>query len=79
MFDLAPSKLVTTRISPDGRYLATASHDQMLIVWSLTNGKIYWRKRMTVPIGDFSWSPDRKYIAVGLADGSVEVIRLPQL
>jgi WD40 repeat protein len=58
--------------SPDGRWLASASHDQTVSVWEVSSGRE--RARCLGHEADVltvAWSPDGKQLISGAADGTV--------
>src|SRR5208337_2401967 len=63
------------RFSSDGKWAVTASRIQPPVVWDLATGKA---KRLTTTIApmpfDVAISPDRKRIAIGLANSEIDLV-----
>jgi len=70
--------IVDVSISPDGRFLATASaNDETVRIWDLKTGveRVVLRGHTAVPMR-VAFSADSQRVAVGIADGNVSSWRL---
>ena len=67
--------------SPDGKYIASGSHDGTTHVWNASTAQrlISYRSATKPAVSDnwalgVSWSPDSKKIGIGFIDGTVQVV-----
>ena len=61
------------RYSPDGKTIATASHDNTAKLWSADGKELVTFKGHTEPVVDVSFSPDGKTIATASRDNTVKL------
>jgi hypothetical protein len=60
--------------SPDGQWLATEANPSTVAVWnSKAEAQVFSLPQESGPIWSQAWSPDGERLAVGLADGAVEI------
>jgi WD40 repeat protein len=69
------------RIAPNGRLVATAGGDKMVRVWDTRTGKLKDAFVVVSYAEALAWSPDGKYLAIGVAYVSTEIwnVRLGRL
>lgn len=66
--------------SPDGRWLATQADPLTVTLWSSKTGsQVFSLPKTSGPIWSLTWSPDGERLAVGLADGSLEIWNVPKI
>jgi WD40 repeat protein len=66
--------------SPDGRWLATEANPLTATVWnSKAAAQVFMLPLESGPIWSQAWSPDGERLAVGLADGAVEIWNVPKI
>lgn len=51
-------------VSPDGRWLASASRDHSFRLWDIAKGQAVWKESFREPIGAVAFSPDARTLAV---------------
>src|SRR5262249_54079416 len=87
LWDLASGKLLAVRtwqhllaavtFTPDGKYLATAGHDNTVTAWDAATLKplLGYRGRITKAVrwASVAFSPDSRWIAAGSPDGLVQL------
>ena len=60
--------------SPDGRFLASASHDKTLQVWEASNGKLWLTYGgHSDAVRSVAWSPDGRFLASASDDKTVQI------
>jgi WD40 repeat protein len=66
--------LRSLRFSPDGRYLATASGDRLVILWDPTTGKeVLTLRGHARSVWCLAFSPDGRRLASGGVDGTIRI------
>jgi len=61
-------------LSPDGKYVASASNDTTVHIWETDTGKrIYVYDGHKDEVSSVTWSPDGTRVASGCKDGTVHV------
>jgi WD40 repeat protein len=71
-FDGRAGKLQSAVVSPDGRYIVTASADHNAYVWEVATGKVLHRlEGHKSAVNCAAFSKDSKWIATGSNDGTV--------
>jgi WD40 repeat protein len=61
-------------LSPDGKYVASASNDTTVHIWETDTGnRIFTYEGHRDKVAAVTWSPDGKRVASGCADGTVHV------
>jgi WD40 repeat protein len=69
--------IVTVTWSPDGKYIASGSEDNAIIIWNPDNGKFSQRlEGHTKTVRSIIWSTDSKTLFSCSEDGSVKVWRV---
>ena len=63
--------------SPDGKTLASASDDQRVIFWDMQKGQAEHQIETPSSAHSLTFSPDKEYLGIGLADGSLILYQLP--
>ena len=63
--------------SPDGRYLASGSHDKTIVVWDVETGtQFQYQNGNFGSVFGVSWSPDGEKIAFGLKDIEILILKV---
>ena len=70
--------VATVDISPDGKYVATASDDGFACLWDAKNGEKLGCIKHNSYVNDVNFSPDGKHIVTASADGTAKVWDLSQ-
>jgi WD40 repeat protein/tRNA A-37 threonylcarbamoyl transferase component Bud32 len=66
--------IVSAALSPDGRRMATASHDNTVRVWDVSTGDVLWSPApFSKPAYAVAFSPDGRRIICGTQAGAVSV------
>jgi WD40 repeat protein len=66
--------------SPDGRWLATEADPSTVSLWSSQTGsQVFALPQESGPIWSLGWSQDDERLAVGLADGGLEIWNVPKI
>ncbi len=70
-------EVVDVDVSPDGKFLATASEDQTAIIWDIASGKQYFELQgHTSTVEAIKFTPDNKYVVTGGYDDLVKIWNL---
>jgi WD40 repeat protein len=69
------SRIVHARISPEGRFVATHSLDQIVRIWDVNSGKLVAATPTLNLVTALAFSPDSTRFASACVDGSVRVWR----
>jgi WD40 repeat protein len=66
--------------SPDGRWLATEANSSTGTLWnSQTGSQLFSLPEESGPIWSLAWSPAGERLAIGLADGGLEIWSVPKI
>jgi WD40 repeat protein len=66
--------------SPDGQWLATEAEPSTATLWSSKTGsQVFSLPQESGPIWSLGWSPDGERLALGLADGGLEIWNVPKI
>lgn len=72
----APWSVEAVAWSPNGQYVATGNFDNLVMIFSVANGKLlYTYTGHNDSIDSIAWSHDSKRIATGSSDGTAQVWR----
>jgi WD40 repeat protein len=67
-------KVLSVTCSGDGKYIASGSEDNNVMIWDAQNGTLlHTLTGHTKRIGSVSWSPDSKFLASGADDYTIRV------
>ena len=71
--------VVSVAWSPDGKHIASGSHDDTVKVWEVADGKeLYTLQGHKNWVRSVAWSPNGRHIASGSLDKTVKVWQLPK-
>ena len=69
--------VLTLAFSPDGRTLASGSHDQTVKLWAIDQGTVqYTLRRHVAAVMAVAFSPDGRFLASGSSDHSIMIWRV---
>lgn len=63
------------RWAPDGRHVTCTMFAPCLCVWCVHSGQIVLQLDMSADVSSVEWSHDGAWLAVGMAQGAVELVR----
>jgi hypothetical protein len=67
------------QFSHNGAYLATVSRDTTLKIWNASSGQRVRNVFLTQWVQAVSWSPDDRFVAAGLGNGSIAIVNLSDI
>lgn len=71
---LAPGQIMVAAFSPDGRTLATDSHNGRVNLWDVQTGKVLWSKpALHTAIGALAFSPNANILAISSYSNKIEI------
>ncbi len=66
--------VISVTFSPDGKYLASGSHDKKIKLWSVESQKeVTTLQGHSKAVRSVAFSPDGKYLASGSVDSTIKL------